>query len=303
MTSILLPLNFTIGNGAGTCKTREDVILAAQSGIDVITVGSITLKESGNPGTNHYRNDLLTSVNALGLLNEGGGYYEELLKEMVAIAHRAGKKLAVSIAPKNKDELRKLLMLADEAGVDIVELNAGCPNIWKDGKPKQIIAYNPKDLAEYLEVFHVIFPASADKEQRLKISYTPDYVLLAELASVIAPYQITLVNMNTLANARMLLYENRKFRDAIPFGKHLGGLSGPELRYLSLGQITLLRELLPNHPIIGVLGITQGLHALEYLSMGVSGFQICGDIFYAGNYRGMNRIMEEFAELLEEYQG
>ena len=293
----MLPHNFTIGNAAGTCKTTDDVRQAANSGVDTITVGSISVSSGpGNPGTNHHRNEALTSVNSLGLPNKGLSYYQEHLSEMVRIAHAAGKKLAVSIAPYNRQDFEILLKLCVDTGVDIIEFNAGCPNIWTDGKPKRIITYDPNELFKYMYEFDQACPKGGLVEKRIKISYVPDFVLLSEIASVLANHQVTIVNFNTLANARMFYYLNNKRFEAVEFGKHLGGLSGPELRPLSLGQITLLKELLPAHDIIGVNGITNWQDASEFLAVGAIGIQVGGEIYYQENYRVINSILEECAQ-------
>lgn len=39
-----LPNNFSIGNAAGTAKTLEEVRTLARTGIDIITVGSVTFQ-------------------------------------------------------------------------------------------------------------------------------------------------------------------------------------------------------------------------------------------------------------------
>lgn len=286
---------WSFGNAAGTCKSVADVEHYARSALDTVNIGSLTVEKSdGNAGTNHYRNSAFTSSNALGLNNGGIPYYRRALQEMIDIIHAAGKKASVSLAPKGPDDVEKGLELLARHNLDIVEFNGGCPNVWKDGRQTRIHAYDPEGLARDLIVFNEFFPDSGLVEKRYKDSYTPDSVLLAEKAEVFRPHRITLVEMNTLANGLMFAEDGRA---VIPFGKHLGGMSGPEFRPLALGQILLLKELLPEHSFIGVMGIRSWRDIQEYLSIGVSGVQIGGEFYYTENYRLASDILQESIEM------
>lgn len=287
-----------IGNAAGSCKSREDVQRLARSAADVITVGSITIpKSGGNPGTNHHRNQAGTSSNALGLNNGGRSFYEDALHQMIEVAHAAGKKVSVSFAPKEPGDAEELLEFLSGHDIDCAEWNGGCPNIWKDGKPTRVHSYDLEAVDRDMRIFSEAFPDSGPVEKRYKDSYTPDVVLLGEKASIFRPYQVTLVEINTFANGLMF---TRDGRYAIPFGKHLGGMSGPEYRPLALGQILLLKEMLPEHRFIGVMGIQTWSDVQEYLSLGIDEVQIGGEYYYTENPRIFSDIRQESVQEMPE---
>ncbi len=73
-----------------------------------------------------------------------------------------------------------------------------------------------------------------------------------------------------------------------------GGLSGPAIKQMSLGQIRKFRKLLdPAIDVIGVGGIMSGDDIVEFLDAGAAAVQMTTWPFWAGNPK---QFMEELTE-------
>ena len=119
-------------------KTIGDITALAETKIGVVTVGSITvLPRSGNPEPRWFSGDLY-ALNSFGMPNEGLESYRDSLPAMVAIVHQANKILSLSIAGFSIQDYVALAELANTSGVDLIELNLGCPNVQIDGKQIQL---------------------------------------------------------------------------------------------------------------------------------------------------------------------
>lgn len=297
----LLPHHFLLSNAAGICKTLADVKKLSVSAVTEILVGSITRDMlPGNPGTNHYQAQDGASINSLGLPNPGLDYYIQNLAEMCEIAHGHDKKLGISIAPFSLDDTRALSHIATLFKVDTIELNAGCPNVWAKGRQKKILSFSPRLLEEHLKILlatktHGRHPLCL----RVKLSPYSDPTLLKRVALMVGKLstrsrRISIVSANTFPNAYMFRAEEDSHRaPAILFGEHLGGFSGDPYRAIVLGQVAQFRKILPDHPIIGVGGISRGRHAYEYLAFKVSGIQIGSAYYYTENPRIFSDIFQD----------
>ncbi len=276
-----VPLEHPVLNAAGTCKSTDDVDSFARSAVAAIVVGSITLQaRPGNPG-NVYWAGQNYSLNALGLPNRGLDYYREQLPRMVASAHAAGKPLIVSLAGFAVAEYRQLAEVAAAAGVDLIEVNLACPNVWDSGAQKRIACFDPGQTAAVCDMVGAALldpPAAgsgAPVPYGVKISPFSDPVALAELAGVLGaragqpagPRFVTAVN--TFPNAYVGDADHRPVVEV-----ELAGLSGPALKPVGLGQVRQLRRLLPDTiDIVGVGGVSDGRDAAEYLRAGAVAVQ------------------------------
>jgi len=307
--TITLPQNFSIGNAAGVCKSLDLVDQMARSGLTEITLGSITVKQRSvnSPGTVHFQTESGASINALGMPNLGATTYADLLQQMVKIAHASGKLLAVSIAPLQTDDLQILLSLCVKARVDIIELNAGCPNVWDEGQQKRILSFDLKYLSHSLQTMLERKSVGGwSGELRVKLSPYSDPGLLAEVAKMIGSmgskkYRITVVTCNTFPNALMFDDTKEISQKALTFGEGYGGYSGQGYLPIALGQVQQFRKHLSDqHRIIGVGGISSGRDVIEHVLTGANGVQIGAALYYANNpAKAADNILQEIAEFVE----
>lgn len=247
-------------NAAGTVRSPDDVERMARSAVAAVTVGSITLQaRSGNQGEVYAPREGY-SINALGMPNRGADFYREALPKMVATVHAAGKPLIASVAGFCPEEYGELARLVADAGADLVELNLGCPNVWEEGEQHRIMSFDPTLIAQ-----SVAAAAEVTAPIGVKLSPLSDPVLLQEVAAVLADSPVRfVVSCNTFPNGLTLRPDGRP---AIDVG--FGGVSGPAMKPIALGQVAQLRAALPAEiDLVGTGGVRQGADIDDLLGVG-----------------------------------
>lgn len=296
------PRPFFFGNAGGTCKTLENVKkLATRTDVTHIEVGSITLEDRpGNVGNILWLRADGTSVNALGMNNSGAQYYRRVLPEMIEIAHVHGKKLGVNIAAINQGDTERLCQICVEAGVDFITFNGGCPNVWVQGRQKEIISHDPHGLERELkDIFAVVGDRIIDVHMKLTL-FADKAGLRQEIASVLEPWVVTLLTTNTKPGTNLIREDGKP---AISFKSgdqeiNVGGMGGTELRPYAEQELQEFRRLLPRHPIISVGGISEGQHLYDRLKMGAIGGQVGTAYFFTEDPRVFGHILAEYANLI-----
>lgn len=262
-------------NGAGPVKLAEHVHELAQiPEISAIVVGSITLlPRQGNEGNTFYMDpEGRFSLNSKGLPNPGLAYYEDHLTNMVEEAHVNGKLLIVSVAGFSPEEYALLADSVIRHGADGVELNLGCPNaLGENGQQKAIASFYPTLIRDIIASVEQTIGTS--HWVSAKISPFSNPAQLSEIGLLLANSQLikAVVTSNTFPNAFAFNEEGVK---AIDPQDGLGGMAGPALMPIALGQVRQLRSLLPEGKLlIGVGGIATPQNANAFLSAGADGIQ------------------------------
>ncbi|MBL7497224.1 beta/alpha barrel domain-containing protein [Frankia nepalensis] len=273
-----LDLEHPVMNAAGTCKSLDDVAELARSATAAVVVGSITVAaRAGNAGATYHSGDGY-SLNALGLPNRGLGYYREHLPEMARRAHAAGKPLVLSVAGFSVEDYAVAATAAAPTGVDLLEVNLACPNVWDGGSQKRIACFDLRQTAAIC--------AAVDDAMRaipsavpygVKISPFSDPEALASLAEVLGKLAAGsedgpryVCTSNTFPNALAFDHAGREV-----IGAGLAGLAGPALRPVALGQVRQLRRLLPDTvDIVGAGGVTTGRDVADFLRAGATAVQV-----------------------------
>ncbi|MBI4137669.1 MAG: dihydroorotate dehydrogenase [Candidatus Sungbacteria bacterium] len=306
-------LEHPIMNAAGPrCKTLEEIEELARSPIAAIMVGSVTWeKRSGNSGQTYY-SDGSMSLNSLGLPNGGWEYYQKHLSEMIDVAHNAGKPLIMSAAGFSPQEYTHLVELGVSHGVDGVELNLGCPNVWTGGAQKRIMCFNPQDVGFILGLVRstlarMIVPRSF--EVWIKLSPFSDPVALYEIVNVIRKeftlfrnldVQCGITVVNTFANA--FLYDKNGYPaiQSPEVKQGLAGMSGAFMKGIGLGHVIQIRDILGDDAerikIIGVGGVRRGTDVSDYERAGASIVQV-GTAHADRGPRVFSDLLEEYVEL------
>jgi dihydroorotate dehydrogenase (fumarate) len=280
-----IDLEHPVMNAAGTGKSLGDVAELARSATAAVLVGSITVApRTGNEGATYHLGDGF-SLNALGLPNRGLDYYREHLPAMTRLAHDAGKPLVLSIAGFSVEDYARAAAAAAPTGVDLLELNLACPNVWDGGGQKRIACFDPDHTAAICTAVDEVLRATcAPIPYGVKISPFSDPEALAGLAGTLGSLAAGtagaagpgsggpryVCSTNTFPNA--LAYDDAG-RPVIGVG--LAGLAGPALRPIALGQVRQLRQSLPDTiQIVGVGGVTTGRDVADFLRAGASAVQV-----------------------------
>lgn len=294
-----LAIGHPLMNAGGTCRHlsgKNGVEELARSAAAAILVGSITvLSRGGNSGSNYYRDDARGySLNALGMPNPGLDFYRKELPKMVRVAHDHSKPLGVSIAGFTPLEFADLAEAALEAGVDFLEMNAGCPNVRDGGKAHRIISYDPDLLCQSIEAVQTRIGTS--ERVALKVSTYLDGFMLIEVAQRITTYPVikAITNINTLAGAFAFQQENPGWP---ALSAELGGYAGPAVLPIALGQVRQWRAALSGTgvQIIGVGGVKNGADVRDLEAVGATGVQMATTLFDEGA-SAFGRILAEMVD-------
>jgi len=279
---------------AGFVKTAEDLVPLLDSDVAVITVGSGTVEpRQGNPG-NVYWAEGPFSLNSIGLTNPGISYYQEKLPGMVRLAEQAGKRLFFSAAGFSPQEFADLAEMSVRAGVHMVEINFGCPNIREGDEQKRIFSFYP-DLIE--TTLGKVNQAIGETKAQLAVKLSPfsnpeDLVAVAE---VVAGVDVV-VTSNTFPNGYM---GDGEGNPRIEFANGLAGLAGPAMKPIALGQVLQLRGLLMSMGIIGVGGVSTGQDVMDLRRVGADAVAV-GTAYKEEGPGVFARILGEFAEISQE---
>ncbi|MDT3446011.1 MULTISPECIES: dihydroorotate dehydrogenase [unclassified Pseudofrankia] len=290
-----IDLEHPVMNAAGTGKSLEDVSELARSATAAVMVGSITVSaRTGNSGATYHAGDGF-SLNALGLPNRGLDYYREHLPAMARLAHDAGKPLVLSIAGFSVGDYAQAAAAAAPTGVDLLELNLACPNVWDGGAQKRIACFDPGQTAAICAaVDDVLRAVPAPIPYGVKVSPFSDPEALASLADVIGKLATgttgetgaigeTGATSGAGRGGPRYVCSTNTFPNALAFdgagrpviGVELAGLAGPALRPVALGQVRQLRQLLPaDVEIVGAGGVTTGRDVADFLRAGASAVQV-----------------------------
>lgn len=266
-------------------KTPEDVEALCATKIGAVVGGSITVESrDGNPEPRWHEGDDY-GLNSFGMPNGGREYYQKHLPGMVARAHESGKLFVANLAGFNQDEYVELARMADEAEVDILELNFGCPNISEDGKQKPIVSFDIETMQNIVAA--VYETTSIPLNVKLSPYSNPDE--LKRVADMIAESNQAagVVTANTFPNGFMM--ENGQ--PVLAAG--LGGVSGRAMLPIGLGQVRQFRQRLPEDiAVIGVGGIESKKDADLYFQAGAAAVQAATLIVREG-HQAIDRIVEE----------
>ena len=279
----------SIGNGAGSIKYPDQVARACKSPMSRIMVGSITLlPRDGNIGDVYYFHPQnFWSLNSLGLPNPGMEAYKKLLPEMVCVAHGAGKELWTSVAGFSPAEYAQMAVDCFGCGVDGVELNLSCPNVWKGDERKEIPSLNPELIREIVNTVHSLTYdkfggvrfESIENSITIKLSPVEDDSRQEEIAEAILDTVEEVTLSNTVPDAQGLRVDGKPalaFRsdDADHHIKHRGGLAGAAVLKPNLVFVSRMKQLLGEDiSVIACGGIFTGADAVRYIEAGACGIQ------------------------------
>lgn len=190
-------------------------------------------------------------VNSIGLPNKGlAGFLEHDLPQLAEL----GVPLCVSVMGFSADELQRLVEAVGERDeVALIELNVSCPNV----ETGLVIGADPDETAA---VVARLAPRCA---KPLMVKLTPsatDPAAVAAAAEGAGADAVSLVN--TLKG--MALHP----RTREPWlGGQTGGLSGPAIRAVALGQVAAVAQRV-GIPVVGMGGIASGRDAADFLHAG-----------------------------------
>jgi dihydroorotate dehydrogenase (NAD+) catalytic subunit len=218
-------------------------------------------------------------VNSIGLPNKGlEGFLRQDLPELAEI----GVPLIVSVMGTSAEEFSRLVDgVAGREEVAAIELNISCPNV----KSGLIVGEQP---AETLLLLRELRDLTA---KPLIVKLTPNVADPAAIAVAAEEGGADAVSLvNTLKAAPIDPATLRPW-----LGAERGGLSGPAIRPIALGQVAAVADAV-RIPVIGMGGIETGADAIAFIAAGASAVAV-GTASFRDPMAG-ERVRSELAEEL-----
>jgi dihydroorotate dehydrogenase (NAD+) catalytic subunit len=214
-------------------------------------------------------------LNSIGLANPG---IERFVADVLPRLAELRVPVWVSVAGSSASEYADLCAALDqEEDVATVELNVSCPNVAA-----------PED-----EVEAIVAAARAATSKPLYAKLSP---ALPDIGAVAAAAEKAGADGLSLVNTlRGLAIDERTLTPKLSTAT--GGLSGPALRPVALAAVFTARAA-TRLPIVGMGGIENGRHALEFFAAGAHACAL-GTVLFADPY-APRRVREELAAELAE---
>jgi dihydroorotate dehydrogenase (NAD+) catalytic subunit len=218
-------------------------------------------------------------VNSIGLPNKGlDGFLRQDLPELGEI----GVPLIVSVMGTSAEEFSRLVDgVAGREEVAAIELNVSCPNV----KSGLIVGEQPTETLLLLRELRDL------TAKPLIVKLTPNVADPAAIAAAAEEGGAVAVSLvNTLKAAPIDPGTLRPW-----LGAERGGLSGPAIRPIALGQVAAVAGAV-RIPVIGMGGIESGADALAFIAAGASAVAV-GTASFRDPMAG-ERVRSELADEL-----
>ena len=222
-------------------------------------------------------------LNSIGL--QGPGIDAFLAKDIPYLTEQKAR-IIVSIAGETVEEYSTLARkLRSVSGISAIEVNISCPNVESRG---QVFA---TDLETSRRVIDGV-RRTIGGELPIIAKLSPDVTDLVSIArGVVDAGADGLALINTVLGMVINIDTMRPH-----LGGTTGGLSGPAIRPIAVRAVYQVHAALPNVPILGMGGVSNGRDALEMILAGASGVSIGTASF--GNPTAIMSIQNELKQLL-----
>lgn len=232
--------------------------------LDLASLGAVVTKSlaayewAGNPAPRLHPAGV-GMINAVGL--QGPGVEHWLAHELPELL-ATGARVVASIWGRGVDDYRRAAeqLAAAPDGVVAVEVNLSCPNL--EGR-RGIFAHDAELSAEVMAA-----TSTCGRPRWAKLSPNTDRVV--EVAAAVHEAGADAV---TLANTLLgMVIDPDTLRPALAVGG--GGLSGAGIHPVTVRVVHDVRAALPDLPIVGVGGVSNGWDAIELMAVGAQAVQV-----------------------------
>lgn len=256
------------------------------------TLGNPIVNVSSRFGGVDYGNTKLMGLNNIELITDRP--LEVNLREIREVKRRYPKHVVIaSLMVETKEEWRELIMKAEDAGADGLELNFGCPHGMCERGMGSAVGNEPKVLEE-LARWAVEFARTP-----VIVKLTPNIGDITEPGEAVfrsgAPAASLINTVKSIVGVDLDTF--------VPYPKvgnasTNGGYCGPAVKPIALHLLSQLTR----HPVCskltysGIGGISNWRDAAEFIALGATSVQVCTAVMHYGY-----RIVEDMIEGLSNY--
>lgn len=271
----------TASGTAGSGKELSQFFPLEELG--AIVTKSIMLKPRSGRATPRMAETPSGMLNSIGLQGPG---IDIFLENDVPWLASQGARVIISIAGETIEDYAVLARkLRAVPGITALEVNISCPNVENRG---QVFACNPETARDAIAAVR----RNIGGELPIFAKLSPDVTDIAEIArEVVGAGADGLALINTILG--MVIDTNTMFPK---LSQRTGGLSGPAVRPVAVRAIYQVHAALPEVPIIGMGGVSNGRDAFELVLAGASAISVGTATF--GNPRAAIDIKQELAQIL-----
>lgn len=271
------PQSIDLGVRLGRLSLANPVLVASgtfgyaremESLVDISRLGGIlpkTITQHPRQGNAPWRTIETPSgmLNSIGLDNDG---IEAFVDCHLPYLKSLPTAIIVSIAGRSHDEFVALAArLADQSGVDAIELNISCPNV-SGGVD---FGTDPRKCEQLVSACRLACP------QPILAKLTPNVTSIAELAQ--AAEQGGADAISLINTCQGMAIDWRRRRPLL--GNVIGGLSGPAIKPIALRAV-YQAAMAVEVPIVGIGGIATVDDVMEFLVAGATAVQLGTVNFY-----------------------
>ena len=248
----------------------------------VVTKSVMTKPRHGRP-TPRMAETPSGMLNSIGLQGPG---IDSFLANDVPWLLAQGARVIVSIAGETADEFAVLARkIRATSGISAIEVNISCPNVENRGL---VFATDCDTSARVIDSVRKIIGGEIPIIAKL----TPDVTDIVSVAKAVRDSGAEAVALiNTLLGMVINIDSMRAH-----LGGKTGGLSGPAIRPVAVRAIYQVHSAMPELPILGMGGVSNGRDAFEMILAGASGVSVGTASF--GNPTAAISIQRELGQLL-----
>jgi dihydroorotate dehydrogenase (NAD+) catalytic subunit len=231
---------------------------------DLGELGAVTVKSlsaepwPGNPAPRvHPAAGAAAMLNSVGLQGPGVAAWR---RDDLPAMRTAGARVVASIWGRSVEEYAAAARAVAGAEVAAVEVNLSCPNL--DGG-RHLFAQSAADSATVIE--QVVAAVTPTPVWAKLTAVTSSVVEVAGAAAEAGAVAVTVIN--TLLGM-VIDVDDRRY--ALGSGASGGGLSGPAIHPVAVRAVHDVHAALPELPIVGTGGVSNGADAVELLLAGAS---------------------------------
>ena len=236
-------------------------------GCGAVTTKSVNTSErKGHPKPNYF-NWKFGFINAIGLPGKGAQKTATIIKNY---KHKTNIPIIASIFGRDTEEFVQACTQILQGNPDIIELNMSCPNVAEEyGIPFACDAQAAQKIIAAVKKI-------CDKPVFVKLSFNvPDIAQIAIACVYAGADGITVIN-----TVPGMIIDAKTSQPVIT--NKTGGLSGPAIKPMALKAVYDIRQALPDIPIIGTGGVTNGIDAIEMLMVGATAVGVGSAVYTRG---------------------
>jgi dihydropyrimidine dehydrogenase (NAD+) subunit PreA len=256
------------------------------------TLGNPIVNVSSRFGGVDYGNTKLMGLNNIELITDRP--LEVNLREIREVKRRYPKHIVIaSLMVETKEEWREIIMKAEDAGADGLELNFGCPHGMCERGMGSAVGNEPAVLEEIAR-WAVEFAKTP-----VIIKLTPNIGDITEPGEAVlrsGAHAISLIN--TIKSIVGVDLERMVPLPRVGNASTNGGYCGPAVKPIALHLLSQLSRhpQIRKLPISGIGGISNWRDAAEFIALGSTTVQVCTAVMHYGY-----RIVEDMIEGLSDY--